>query len=145
MASFPTNALLTNVPVYLPLGPTVASQIASNIVANGMMSGPYRSIGHFIQLNPDLLSSAVVTTNYTVSQTNDIRREGPIRSVLDALTVRGEQFTIFGLGQSLKSVQGQLKVTGESYQQTVVERVKSINGSSTGVYYRTLYHRAIEE
>jgi hypothetical protein len=111
----------------------------TNVVATAQKWGPYRSIGHYLQQNAPALAG--VATN----QITDWRREGPMRSIVNALTVRGEQFTIYGLGQSVKNIQGNLKVQGESYSQTVVERVTTTSAPPFNVYYRTLYHRSLEE
>jgi hypothetical protein len=126
----------TNFQSLINLSPALPYLLASNIVDEAQQNGPYYSIANFISRNSDLLSSAV-----PAEQTTDWRREGPLRSVVNALTVRGEQFSIFGLGQSLSMNRGVLEVTGESYVQTVVDRVKT-NGI---VYYRPLYYRVVRE
>jgi hypothetical protein len=128
------------------IGKSQAVLVASNIVARGQNNAPYSSLGRFLELNSEDFSSIMGTNAANAAgQDTDWRKEFPFGSIVNALTVRGEQFSIYGLGQSLKTVHGELEVDGEAYIQAVVERVEE-NTPSGGkqVYYRNLYYRLIK-
>ncbi len=60
---------------------------------------------------------------YAATNTTDRRIEGIVRSLVQKLTTRGNQFTIFSLGQALQvSPSGQTNIVGEAYLQAVYER-----------------------
>ncbi len=146
-ASIPTNAIAINAGDFKILGsipstPPLQGILASNIVAKGQsILGPYQSIGHFLQLNSNLLSNIS-----SPDQTTDARREGPLTSIANAITVHGEQFTIYGLGQSIQFVRDQTNILGEAYIQAVVERVPiPLYLSPSNIYYRTLYYRILSQ
>lgn len=179
-ASIPINAIGTNTSDFMTLSSmagTLPRRIATNIVAVAQgnvtnrfptawrSTGPYRSIGHFILVNSNLLSS--VTNRLTGLgtwpdiQATDARREGPLTSIANALTVQGEQFSIYSLGQSIQFGIGRVQtnavppryamlvvatnILSESFIQTVVERTPTGLPPPDHIYYRTLYYRILTE
>jgi len=136
-ASIPTNAYGTN-GCFIALPFPQAFLFASNIVQQAQVNGPYKSISQFIFTNQNLFSTASMS-GASIQET-DWRREGPLRSIANALTTHGEQFSIYSIGQSLQNVQirGVTNVVlGTSISQTVVERP----GVATGAAYRIIYQK----
>ena len=129
-------------------GRSLHYKIGSNIIAFAQASGPYRSIGHFLQRNSNDLSDATAMAtpppNNFEKQNTDWKREGILRSVVGHMTFRGHQFTVFSLGQSLRVVRGQTNVLAEAMMETIVERVPW-SGGAQPVYYRPLYCRFLYE
>ena len=87
-------------------------------------------------------------------QDTDERREAVVRALSGITTVRGNQFTIWGIGQSIQIVRGQTNVTGEAMIQAIVERTElfsptNISSQSqlvlTGATYRIKYMRNVTE
>jgi hypothetical protein len=101
--------------------------------------GPYYSLSQFLSLNTNLV---IAQGDYADT---DWQKESIFRSLANSVTFRGEQFTIFGLGQSLKEVRGKFEVTGEASIQAVVERVeKPPTMAGPQVDYRILYYRNLK-
>ncbi len=121
----------------------VAANLALDVVDQGQtipaVPTPYRSIGHFILLNSNLFCTNLLGTAASQLQDTDWRREGPIRSIANALTIRGEQFTIYSLGQSIQIVPGfRTNVLATTLTQTVVERPQ---GSPVNTPYKIIYQK----
>jgi len=120
----------------------------SNLIDIAQSRGPYRSIGHLLQIISNGLSSATSlvspVTNRSAIQNTDWKREAPLRGVVGHMTFRGEQFSIVGLGQAVQVARGRTNVLGESMIEMVVERTPLIGGAQP-VYFRPLYCRYLFE
>ncbi len=119
---------------------TSAGALATNLIA-GI---PYSMIGE-IGAKASSLSLAAGTG---VNQDTDERREAVIRALSNITTVRGNQFTIWGMGQSIQIVRGQTNVTGEAMIQAIVERTELFDNPPThmtGATYRIKYLRNVTE
>jgi hypothetical protein len=58
------------------------------------------------------------------------------------ITVRGNVFSVYSIGQSLKQTQSaQLSVTGECRLQSMLERYVYTSGTTSEVRFRTIYYR----
>jgi hypothetical protein len=114
----------------------LASAMASNIVAQGQAVGGYYSFAQFLSLNTNLFIS-----DASLGDT-DWQKESIIRSLANSISFRGEQFVIYGMGQSLREVHGTLEVTGEAYIQAIVDRVERTDqGGGLRVDYPYRYYR----
>lgn len=122
--------------------PTVTVITINSLATNIIMNAPYYSIGEVGAKATTLTSIGGGTT-----QDTDERREAVIRALANIATVRGNQFTIWGLGQSINIVQGKTNVVGEAFLQSVVERVPAYNdaGTITNCTYRVKYSRFLTE
>ena len=134
--------MLTGIPIYpgenLPT--TLPSATLRTIATNIMGNAPYFHIG-------ELGARAAVTNVSGMTMNTDERREAVVRALSNIITVRGNAFTIYSMGQSVTILQGRTNVVGEAFTQTVVERIPVTNdvGFVTGQVFRTRYQRTLSD
>lgn len=127
--------------------PVFLNKITEMSTNRSSTNNPYTTVFEFLgELsatnltgNPSWWFAPNPSTNNAATNTTDRLAEGIVRSLVQKLTTRGNQFTIFSVGQSLQPAAsgaadavdvpggGKAKVVGETYLQAVYERAPLYN------------------
>ncbi|MDD5350582.1 MAG: hypothetical protein PHQ12_10260 [Chthoniobacteraceae bacterium] len=141
-------ALLTGAPHLNGADPeTVATNIYQHLLATGANAG--KVYGYPWKPAPASTEPNIYDTPGEICEINGVadggeKSEALVRDIVSLTTARGEVFSIYTVGQTLKQTPtGKLVVTAEQRQQAMVERYVDKTGTATDdnglVRFRTIY------